>query len=150
MFKKICLIIVLLLCQQTFAVEIPIKITPAKEYSTCKNQPKEGDFLYFVTIEDTKEIKAGTEVVGLLTERKENGFSSDVASFYVEQFKIDKKNLNGIVYKKGNEHSLYFEYFDWLVSIPLKIFSPENSFVRGGEAFLIPHKDVFTLYLKDN
>lgn len=149
MLKRICLIIALLFCQQVFASELAIKITPAKEYSTCNNKIKEGDFLEFKTIEDIEQIEAGTIVTGLLTERKENGFSSNVASLYIEQFKINGKNLDGIIYQKGNEHPVYYEYFDWLFSLPLKIFSSENSFVRGGEAFLKPNKDVFTLYLKE-
>ena len=57
--------------------------------------------------------------------------------------------MSGVIYQKGNEHQVYFEYFDWIFSLPLKIFSPENSFVRGGEAFLKPDKDIFTLYLKE-
>lgn len=149
MFKRICLILLLLVFQQAFAVETILKVTPAKFYSTCNSIPKEGDYLEFKTIEDTENIKAGTTVTGLLTERKENGFSGEVGSFYIEQFKINGKDLNGIIYQKGNEHPIYYEYFDWLFSIALKIFSPENSFVRGGEAFLKPDKDIFTLYLKE-
>ena len=139
----------LLIFQQAFALETVVKITPAKFYSTCNSNPKEGDYLDFITLEDVGSFKAGTKVTGLLTERKENGFSCKVASFYIEQFKINGKNLSGVIYQKGNEHQVYFEYFDWIFSLPLKIFSPENSFVRGGEAFLRPDKDVFTLYLKE-
>jgi len=148
--KRICLTLVLLtLTQQVFAKEIAIKVTPAKLYSTCNIYPQEGDLIEFVTIENVDDIKAGTSVIGLLTERIENGFSANVASLYVEQFKINNKNLNGIIYQKGNQHDIYFEYFDWLVSIPIKIFNPSSSFVRGGEAFLKPNKDIFTLYLKE-
>lgn len=149
MFQRICLIIALLFYQQVFASEIAIKITPAKLYTTCNNEIKEGDFLEFKTVEDAEQIKAGTVVTGLLTERKENGFSCEVASLYIEQFRVNGKILDGIIYQKGNEHPIYFEYFDWLFSMPLKIFSPENSFIRGGEAFLRPDKDIFTLYLKE-
>ena len=149
MLKRICLIFLLLVFQQAFAVETVVKITPAMQYSTCQTLPKEGDYIEFKTIEDTENIKAGTTVTGLLTERKENGFSGKVGSFYIEQFKVNGKNLNGVIYQKGNEHPIYYEYFDGLFSLPLKIFSPENSFVRGGEAFLRPNKDVFTLYLKE-
>ena len=149
MLRKICLILLLLIFQQTFALETAVKIAPAKFYSTCNSTPKEGDYLEFITIEDVGNIKSGTSVTGLLTERKENGFSGKVASFYVEQFKVNGKNLSGVIYQKGNEHPVYYEYFDWIFSLPLKIFSPENSFVRGGEAFLRPDKDVYTLYLKE-
>ena len=149
MFKNICLIIALLFCQQVFASELAIKITPAKFYSTCQNTLREGDLVYFVTVEDTKNTKAGTPVTGLLTERKENGFSGEVASLYIEQFKIDGKNLDGIIYQKGNPHTVYFEYYDWLFALPLKIFNSTASYVRGGEAFLRPNQDIFTLYLKE-
>ena len=149
MFRKFCLIFLLLIFQQAFAFETIVKVTPAKFYSTCNSVPKEGDYLDFIVLEDVGSVKAGTSVTGLLTERKENGFSGKVASFYIEQFKINGKNLNGIIYTKGNQHQVYYEYFDWLFSLPLKIFSPENSFVRGGETFLRPNKDIFTLYLKE-
>lgn len=149
MFKRICLTVILLFCQQAFASEIAIKITPAHIYSTCKPEPKEGDFLEFKTIEDSGNIKTGTLVTGLLTERIENGFSGNIGSLYIEQFKINGKNLDGIIYQKGNPHNVYFEYFDWLFALPLKIFNSTASYVRGGEAFLRPNKDVFTLYLKE-
>lgn len=149
MFKRICLTVILLFCQQAFASEIAIKVTPVKLYSTCQTDIQEGDLLEFKTVETVENIKAGTKVTGLLTERKENGFSGNVASLYIEQFKINGKNLNGIIYQKGNLHNVYFEYFDWLFALPLKIFNSTASYVRGGEAFLRPNKDIFTLYLKD-
>ncbi|MBR1681343.1 hypothetical protein IJ707_06100 [bacterium] len=148
MLKRICLIFILLVTQQVLAADIAVKITPVQEYSTCKPVPKEGDFIDFITVEDVNGIKAGTPLTGLLTERKENGFSGEVASLYIEQFKINGKDLSGIIYQKGNQHAIYFEYFDWLVSLPIKIFNPSNSFIRGGEAFLKPNTDVYTLYLK--
>jgi len=146
--KRICLILILLVTPQVFAADIAVKITPTQEYSTCNPVPKEGDFIDFIVVEDVNEIKAGTLVKGLLTERIENGFSGDVASLYIEQFKVNGKNLSGIIYQKGNPHAIYFEYFDWIVSLPIKIFNPSNSFIRGGEAFLRPNADVYTLYLK--
>ena len=150
MYRKLLILILLIfISQQAFAKEIPIKITPAKEYSTTNTYPKEGDYLTFVTVEDADEIKAGTPLKGLLTERVENGFGGKVASLYVEQFKINSKKLNGIVYKKGNPHEVYFEYFDNVMALPLKLFDDSCSYVRGGEAFLKPRSDIFTLYLKD-
>lgn len=152
MFKKIFfLITLLLLTQQVFASEFEVKITPKMEYSTCKNFPQVGDYLDFVTVDDVAGIKAGTLVQGLLTEKEDNGFAGKVATLYIEQFKVNGKNLTGTIYQKGNPHSIYFDYFDWLVAFPIKLlFLDETlSYVRGGEAFLIPEKDVFTLYLKD-
>ncbi|MBR1942906.1 hypothetical protein IJ843_04145 [bacterium] len=149
MFKRICLLFLILCFQQVFAAETTIKITPAKVYSTCQKTPQEGDILEFVTVEDIGNIKKGTLVTGLLTERVENGFSGQVASLYVEQFKVNGKKINGILYQKGNPHEVYFQYYDWLCALPLKIFNPEGSYVRGGEAFLKPNKDIFTMYLED-
>ena len=152
MFKKIFfLITLLLLTQQVFASEFEIKITPKKEYSTCKNYPQVGDYLDFVIVEDVAGIKAGTLVQGLLTEKEDNGFAGKVATLYVEQFKVNGKDLSGTIYQKGNTHSIYFNYFDWIFALPIKLLLLDNevSYVRGGEAFLIPQKDLFTLYLKD-
>lgn len=150
MIKTVAFLFVMIFFMtQSFVFASEIQITPVIKYSTCKQNPKEGDYIEFVTVNDAENIKAGTKVLGLLTERKENGFSGQVASFYIEQFKVNGKNLDGIIYQKGNNHKVYFEYYDWIFSLPLKIFNPEFSFVRGGEAFLRPNEDIFTLYLKD-
>lgn len=119
------------------AIETAIKVTPKQVYSTCKPYPKEGDYIEFLTVEDKSGIKKGTLVQGLLTERIENDFEGKVGSFYIEQFKVNGKNLNGIIYQKGNPHALFLD----------NILS--SMWVRGGEAFLIPNKHIFTLYLKD-
>lgn len=152
MFKKVFFLIALLFfAQQVFANEVVVKVTPKIKYSTCKNIPQVGDFIDFVTTEDVAGIKKGTLVQGLLTEKEDNGFAGKVASYYIEQFKVNGKNLSGTIYQKGNPHQIYFDYFDWLFAFPVKLlFLDETlSYVRGGEAFLIPEKDVFTLYLKD-
>ena len=150
MFKKIFLIALLLILQPVFAAETAIEVTPKQKYSTCAKFPQVGDFLDFVTVQDVKGYKKGTLVQGLVTERQENGFSGRVGTLYVEQFKINGKNLNGNIYQKGNNHPVYFEYYDWLIGIFAKILiDKEASYVRGGEAFLRPNKDIFTLYLKD-
>lgn len=151
MFKKILLVLsfLILFSQNVIANEISVKITPKIKYSTCNKLPQVGDFMEFVTVENVQGIPKGTTVQGLLTEKEDNGFSGKIASYYIEQFKLNGKNLSGIVYVKGNEHPIYFNYFDWLVAFPMKIFDVSLSYVRGGEAFLIPQKDIFTLYLKD-
>lgn len=150
MFKRLLIaVFIIFIAQQSYAKEIAIKITPVKEYSTANLTPKEGDYIKFLTTEDSGGIKAGTPVTGLLTERSENGFGGKVASLYIEQFKINGKKMDGIVYKKGNPHEIYFEYFDFIFALPLKVFDPSCSYVRGGEAFLKPNVDIFTLYLKE-
>lgn len=145
MFKRLFAIFILLFCtQQVFAKEIAIQITPAHVYKTSNNGIKEGDFIEFVTVDDVANFKKGTTVIGLVTEVVENGFGGRVATVYIEQFKLNKnKNLKGIVYQKGNTHPIFFEYFGNVDDSSLG-FSP----IRGGEAFLRPHKDIFTLYLE--
>ncbi len=150
MYKKVLLSIIFICCSTVvFAQEIAVSITPAEIYTTCKNSPKEGDFLNFVTTKDVLNIKKGTPVQGLLTERTENGFSGQIATLYVEQFKLNKTPLKGIIYQKGNIHPIYFEYFDVFTFGILSLISGDQvSLVRGGEAFLIPEKNVYTLYLE--
>lgn len=138
MNKSVLLIIAFfLVTMPVFAVETAIKVTPKQNYSTCQSYPKEGDYIEFITIEDTAGIPKGTVVKGLLTERVENDFEGKVGSFYIEQFKMNGKNLNGIIYQKGNPHALFLEH---VLSLMI---------IRGGEAFLRPNKDIFTLYIKD-
>lgn len=144
MLKRIFAILVLTFCtQQVFANEVALQITPAKEYKTSNNGIKEGDTLEFVTVNCVSNIKKGTSISGLVTEVKENGFGGRVATVYIEQFKVNNKPLKGIIYKKGNPHPIFFEYFGNVDDSSLG-FSP----IRGGEVFLRPNKDIFTLYLE--
>lgn len=135
-FLKLILVCILI-TMPVLAVETAIKVTPKQKYSTSKQYPKEGDYIEFVTVEETAEIQKETLVKGLLTKRIENDFEGKVGSFYIEQFKLNDKNLNGIIYQKGNPHALFLE----------NVFN--SMWVRGGEAFLKPNKHVFTLYLKE-
>ncbi len=123
--------------QICYAQDIAIKITPKYKYTTSTLALQEGDYLEFKVVEDVGDIKKDTIVTGLLTERCENGFEGKVGSLYVEQLKMGNKSLNGVIYQKGNPHELFLEHF----------FS--SIWVRGGEAFLIPDKDVFTVYLRN-
>jgi len=131
------LLISITLILPVYSAETAIKVTPKKEYSTCKPYPKEGDYIEFVTIEENSKIPKGSIVEGLLTERIENDFEGKVGSFYIEQFKINGKKLNGIIYQKGNPHALFLD----------NVLS--SMWVRGGEAFLKPNKQIFTLYLEE-
>ena len=145
MFKRLFVVLILIFCtQQVFAKEVAVQITPARDYKTSNNGIKEGDFIDFVTINDVANFKKGTPVKGLVTEVVENGFGGKVATVYIEQFKLNEnKNLKGIIYQKGNTHPIFFEYFGNVDGSSLG-FSP----IRGGEAFLRPNKDIFTLYLE--
>lgn len=144
MLKKILLAISLIIFANQVFAETPVQITPAKEYKTSNNSIKEGDTLNFVLINEVKNYKKGTPVTGLVTEVVNNGFGGKIATVYVEQFKLENKSLNGIIYQKGNNHPIFFEYFSGADGQSLG-FSP----FRGGEVFFRPNKDIFTLYLKD-
>ena len=144
MKKLFALLILLLFTKVSFAQEIPVQITPVKEYKTTNNSIKEGDTLKFVLVNDVKTFKKGTEVTGLVTEVVNNGFGGKFATVYIEQFTLQGKKLDGIIYQKGNNHPIFFEYFSGVDGQSLG-FSP----FRGGEAFLRPNKDIYTLYLKD-
>lgn len=145
MLRKLFVILTLIaFAQVTLAQETAIQITPEKEYKTSNNSIKEGDTLNFVLVNDVKNFKKGTTVTGLVTEVVNNGFGGKCATVYLEQFELQGKKLNGIVYQKGNAHPIFFEYFSGVDGQSLG-FSP----FRGGEVFLRPNKDIFTLYLKD-
>ena len=145
MLKRLIPTLVLIFCtQQVFAEEVAIQITPEKEYKTSNNSIKEGDFLNFVLVNDVKNYKKGDVVVGLASEVENNGFGGKPATVYLEQFSIKGKPLRGIIYQKGNNHPIFFEYFSGADSQSLG-FSP----IRGGEVFFKPNKDIYTLYLKD-
>ena len=145
MFKRLFAIFILLFCtQQVFAKEIAVQITPAHVYKTSNNGIKEGDFIEFVTVDDVANFKKGTTVIGLVTEVVNNGFGGKFATVYIEQFTLQGKKLDGIIYQKGNNHPIFFEYFSGVDGQSLG-FSP----FRGGEAFLRPNKDIYTVYLKD-
>ena len=145
MLKRIFAILVLIFCtQQVLAKEIAVQVTPAHVYKTSNNAIKEGDFIEFVTVQDVANLKKGTQVQGLVTEVRENGFGGRIATVYIEQFKTNTGSpLKGIIYQKGNPHPLFFEYIGTPSSDNLG-FSP----IRGGEVFLRPNKDFFTLYLE--
>lgn len=145
MLKKLAFLsLVLIFAQTIYAQEVAIQITPTKVYKTSNNSVKEGDYLDFVVVNDAGNLKKGSKVIGLVTEVTENGFAGRVATVYIEQFKTEtNKNLKGIIYQKGNNHPIFFEYFSGVNSNGLG-FSP----FRGGEAFLVPNKDIYTLYLE--
>ena len=66
MKKLFALLILLLFTQVSFAQEIPVQITPVKEYKTTNNSIKEGDTLKFVLVNDVKTFKKGTGLQDLL------------------------------------------------------------------------------------
>jgi hypothetical protein len=151
MFKKTATIFFILffINNLTFANEIPIKVKATSKISTSNNSLQEGDKIKLISAKDVYlnsklYIKKGAPVTGIITSLENNDFTCQEASIYAENFKTKNVNgetvkLNGIVYKKGRNHSYITQYMtDWF------------QFIRGGEAQILPEKDSFTLYLENN
>lgn len=148
--KKRAVILIFFICLfQMFpcvAKEIPVKIVPAYKVTTCNESIQEGDFIEFFVAENVNVkskifIPKGQKVRGTLTNLEDNDILLKPASIYIEDFETTDINgkevsLNGIVYKKGNDHSLFKE----IILI---------DFIRGGEVYLVPEKDKFILFLKE-
>lgn len=165
MIKKLLLIIAFIFLIPSFALgkEIPVKIDALSKISTSDVHLQEGDSVHFRVLDDVYVnsnlyIKKGTEAVGVITSLVNNGFTCQEASIYAEQFRvkdISGKNvkLKGIVFKQGRNHGLFTQYWPeytqfcpWFVSF----LSNGFTFIRGGEAKILPEKDIYTLYLENN
>lgn len=148
MNKKLLLIILCLMFSQSiFAKEIPVKIKPAFKITTSNLDLKEGDCLEFIISNDVFinskiSFKKGQKVYADVTSLEDNGFLVQPAKLYIENFRtINGQNhqvkLNGIIYKTGNDHHMFTEFFVFDV-------------LRGGEVHIKPEKDEFTIYAEDN
>lgn len=148
MKKRFLILIFFIFLLQVFpciATEIPVNIVPANKITTCNENIQEGDFIEFIVAQNVNVkskifIPKGQKVRGILTTLEDNDILLKPASIYIEDFKTTDINgkevsLNGIVYKKGNDHSLFKE----IILI---------DFIRGGEVFLAPEKDKFILFLE--
>lgn len=147
MIKKVSLLALILLTANSLsqANEYPVKVKPAEKISTSDVCLKEGKFIDFVVVDDvlTPKIKLvkGQKITGLVTSVVPNDFWVQPASIYVENFKAkDSHNnlikVNGVVYKKGNDHH---NYTDFVIL----------NFIRGGEVQIMPEADTFILYVED-
>lgn len=151
MLKKIVLLSVLLLTVNSlvWAKDIPVQLEAAFKISTANTNMQEGDNLNLVVVDDVYldsklYISKGTAVAGLITSLINNGFTCQEASIYAENFRVktvDGKTikLKGVVHKEGRNHSLVTQY------LPIGY-----HFIRGGEAEILPQKDIFTLYFETN
>lgn len=157
MFRKVLTISLIFICLNNIVLssEIPVKVISESIISTSGKELQEGDDINLVIAEDVYInsklfIKKGEPVKGVITSLVDNGFTCQPASIYAENFKVKNINgktvkLKGIVYKNGRNHSYFTQYI------------PDNTvflnlffFIRGGEAKIVPNKDSFILYLKDN
>ena len=148
--KRFCLILIIfgLLSQASYAKDLEVQIKPISKITTSNVSLKEGDNVDFFVANDVYlnsklYLKSGEKVEGTITSLKNNSFSCEDASLYIENFvanDIDGKRtkLKGIIYKKGNDH--------WMITQFIPIF---YVFIRGGEVQIEPSKDTFTLYLGD-
>lgn len=148
MIKRITLIIFsLLITQVAFSKEIAVKIKPAYKISTSNLNLREGDTLDFVVSEDVYvnsriHLKKGQKVQADVTSLEDNGFLVQPAKIYIENFRTltsqnNQIKLKGIIYKTGNDHHMFTEFFVFEV-------------LRGGEVHILPGKDEFTIYAEDN
>lgn len=134
------------LASSAYAKDIPVQLKTISKISTSNVNLQEGDNINLIVADDVYldsklYIKKGTNAVGIVTSLTSNDFTCQEAQIYAEQFKVKNTNgkivkINGVVYKKGRNHSLVTQYLPY-----------GYSFIRGGEAQILPQKDVFTLYL---
>lgn len=151
MLKKTLLLSVLFFMVNSlvWAKDIPVQLEATSKISTANVNMQEGDNLNLVVVDDVYldsklYIAKGTAVVGVITSLVNNNFTCQEASIYAESFRVktvDGKivKLKGIVHKEGRNHSLVTQY------LPIGY-----HLIRGGEAEILPQKDVFTLYLESN
>lgn len=149
MIKRILLTLIILFSLNMFAMadEIPVKLTPLDPISTANVDLREGDKINLIVADDVVlnsnvYIKKGSVATGVITSLVDNGFVCQEASLYVENFKVKNTQgkqvkLDGIVYKKGRNHSYVTQFLG-------DVFC----FIRGGEAKMEPIKDTYTLYVK--
>ena len=136
--------------QVSIAKEIAVKISPIKEIKTSTPELQEGDTIYFEVVDDVfvnskLYIKAGEQVTGIVTTLEENGFVCKEAVVYAEDFKTKNINhktehLKGLIYRHGNTHWMFGQFFN----------EPDNNLIkvfRGGEVFIKP-EETFTMYLE--
>lgn len=160
MLKKLLLVLIFTFIVSGFvyAKDIPVQIEPSSKISTSNNRLQEGDSINFVVVNDVYVnselyVKKGTDVVGIITSLVNNDFTCQEASIYAENFRVkttggDVVKLRGIVYKKGRDHFLFTQYIP--ICIPFFPFPNIFPFIKGGEAKILPKKDVFNLYLGVN
>jgi len=146
MIKKIFLTIICLFLFVTvvFSKEVAVKISPVKVITTSDLKLKIGDCVEFSLAEDinlnSKCLKKGDKVYGIVTSREENGFLGQVASVYIENFYIKDScgkriKLKGVIYKKGTCHDVITGFLQLFLVV-----------IRGGEVWIKPGEDLFTLY----
>ncbi|MDD3238430.1 MAG: hypothetical protein PHV37_10090 [Candidatus Gastranaerophilales bacterium] len=137
--------IAIFLAQPAFSKDIPVLLSPEVTLSTTSDVPQEGDIIKFkvkqtVTYKNLT-INKNAVASGMLASREENDYYGKVASLYIDQLRVCGSNgesikLKGVILKKGNDHP---NLSDWGFFL-----------IRGGEAFLRPKKDIFTVFLEVN
>lgn len=153
MLKKILISLVLFLLldlnSSAFSKDIPVPLITNTKISTSNVNLQEGDNINLLVADDVYlnnklYIKKGSNAVGVITSLTKNDFTCQEAQIYAEQFKVKNVDgnivkISGVVHKEGRNHSLMTQYMPFGYHI-----------IRGGEAQILPEKDTFTLYLKNN
>lgn len=132
--------------QAVLAKDIPVVIRSENVITTSSSKLQEGDKINFIVLQDVfvnskLYLKSGTLVTGIITSIEDNDFLYKEASLYAENFITTDVNgqkikLNGIVYKKGNDHWKLTQFIPFAMGI-----------LRGGEVQIKPCNS-FTLFLE--
>lgn len=145
-FVLILAVVSLINFSECFAKDIPVKIKPEYKITTSSVNLTEGDNVDFIISEDVflnskLYLKKGQKISGCVTHLQPNGFLAEPATIYIENFKTNDSggsptNLKGVVYKEGNDHHVFTEFFFFET-------------LRGGEVQIKPEKDEFMLYVEE-
>lgn len=154
--KKIFLIVMLLFTANTVSAEqIPIKIYPAQDISTCYDQIETGDKILFRT--DTNrtydypslKLKPNSQVIGIVDYVQENGWLADNAQIQFKKFIIPQKNGNDII-TYSNLTIDGFEELKYRYPKIKRIFEYISVIPRGKEVDIRSKKDksVYNIWVK--
>lgn len=155
MKKLIIILTILLSANSVLAEQVPIKIYPAQDISTCFNEIEAGDKIQFKT--DSKrtynykdlKIEAGSPVIGIVDYVQENGWFADNAQVQFKKFIIPQKNGKNIIVNSNltidgfeelkHRHPKFKRFFEYAGVI-----------VRGKEVDIRSQKDkpVYNIWIK--
>lgn len=150
-------LILMLLCTANIvrAEQIPIKIYPAQDISTCYNEIETGDKILFRT--DSKrtydypnlKLKPNSQVIGIVDYVQENGWLADNAQIQFKKFIIPQKNSNDIIIY-SNLTIDGFEELKYRSPKIRRIFEYISVIPRGKEVDIRNEKDksVYNIWVK--
>lgn len=141
--KKTFFIIFTLIISTNLTFAENVFVTPTQKITTAKkNSLAEGDIVNFRVTKDTKTLKQGDMVTGIVTSIEDNGFVGKEAQVLIENFRCNGKKLDGEIYLHGNVHKKLNDFVDRSMSEFIIL-------MRGGEVIVKPNEQEFLLYIKD-